>query len=174
MKSYRAKEACTFQGRYYDKGQVAEFEDDVEVSRHFAPFDEAEGSGLPKNHPLLSDGEAQEIENSPVPRSKMDNIGIERADRMDVFERKAGIKPPVPPAPKGKPADDGAKKETERPSSAKAVKAAIVAEIGKLDPEQHFTTSGAPNVGVLSDNLGYPITAAERDEAWEEYQAAKK
>jgi hypothetical protein len=44
---------------------------------------------------------------------------------------------------------------------------AITAAIAELDPdnEEHFTRAGKPEVRALSAVLGWPVTAAERDEA---------
>jgi hypothetical protein len=112
MKTYRATQASYHDGRYYEKGQVAEFADDEEVpANQFAPFDEAKGSALPKNHPLLSNGEALEIEASPTPRAKMGDLGVERADKLDALDREAGVKPPLPVAPAPDPGPKQAPKK---------------------------------------------------------------
>ncbi len=52
---------------------------------------------------------------------------------------------------------------------------AIVATIGRLDPDDpnHFTRSGAPQVGALETLLDRNITSAERDAAWATYQARR-
>lgn len=49
----------------------------------------------------------------------------------------------------------------------------IVNAIGDLDDDEpeHWTKSGKPDASVLSKLLDHPVSAAERDEAWEKYQA---
>jgi hypothetical protein len=46
--------------------------------------------------------------------------------------------------------------------------AAIGREIGRLDRRDtaHFTEDGKPDANVLSDRLGWRVSARERDEAW--------
>lgn len=58
--------------------------------------------------------------------------------------------------------------ETKKPKGKKELIAAIGDAAGKLDPknEDHFTTSGKPSTHALEKQLGYDISAAERDEAW--------
>ncbi len=51
----------------------------------------------------------------------------------------------------------------------------LVEAIGLLEPgnEEHFTKGGVPSVEALEAVAGVSeVTAAERDEAWEAYQAA--
>ncbi len=45
--------------------------------------------------------------------------------------------------------------------------------IAHLDPDDNdcWTKTGKPQVGPLEDYLGYDISAADRDAAWEQYQA---
>ncbi|GAL29679.1 hypothetical protein JCM19239_6027 [Vibrio variabilis] len=46
----------------------------------------------------------------------------------------------------------------------------VIAELPK-DDASLYTSSGAPKAEVLSEKLGRNVSAAERDEAWTEYQA---
>lgn len=53
-----------------------------------------------------------------------------------------------------------------------ALQLEIMAAIARLDPENqaHFTSSNKPQVEALTQLLGKPVTAAERDDAWSSYQ----
>jgi len=48
--------------------------------------------------------------------------------------------------------------------------------IQSLDPENndHFTNSGKPQATALAEIIKTPVSAAERDAAWEQFQAGKK
>jgi len=65
----------------------------------------------------------------------------------------------VSPAPKPEP-----------PSDPDARQAAIAAAIRRLDPEDptHMTEGGKPDATVLSDLLGWRVSAEERDAVWED------
>ena len=54
-----------------------------------------------------------------------------------------------------------------RPTNKRDRLVAITAEIASLDRPAHFTDGGKPDANVLSDRLGWRVTARERDEAWE-------
>ena len=56
-----------------------------------------------------------------------------------------------------------------RPTNKRDRLAVISEAIRSLDPddEAHFTEGGKPDANVLSDRLGWRVTARERDEAWE-------
>ena len=58
-------------------------------------------------------------------------------------------------------------------ASAQMKQAAIIAEIGKLDPNDkaHYTSSKIPkpHAGVLGERLKFPVSAKERDEAFALY-----
>ena len=49
---------------------------------------------------------------------------------------------------------------------------AVIAKIGELDPndEKAFTNGGKPDATVLGDLLNRKVPAAERDQAWAEFQ----
>ena len=51
----------------------------------------------------------------------------------------------------------------------------VVAAIGELDPDDagSWTKSGKPELKALEALLGADLTAAERDEAWAAFQAAR-
>jgi hypothetical protein len=46
----------------------------------------------------------------------------------------------------------------------------IVNAITNLDPEKDFTATGLPRADTLAEILGFPVSAAERDIAWQTYQ----
>lgn len=50
----------------------------------------------------------------------------------------------------------------------------LVEAIALLSPDnsEHFTSSGKPTTEALSELMQTKVSAAERDEAWEQYQAA--
>ena len=67
-----------------------------------------------------------------------------------------------------------AQKEKEEAESEKVdqeIIELIVEAIGELDPEDGFTESGVPRVNALEEIVGFDITAEDRDEAWELYNA---
>ncbi|HHF3031882.1 TPA: HI1506-related protein [Vibrio diabolicus] len=51
----------------------------------------------------------------------------------------------------------------------------LVEAIQRLDPSntEHFTTSGKPATEALSELMQTKVSAAERDEAWETFQASE-
>ena len=51
----------------------------------------------------------------------------------------------------------------------------LVEAIQRLDPSntEHFTTSGKPTTEALSELMQTKVSAAERDEAWETFQASE-
>ncbi|EML0278180.1 hypothetical protein D5E85_13100 [Vibrio parahaemolyticus] len=51
----------------------------------------------------------------------------------------------------------------------------LVEAIKRLDPSntEHFTTSGKPATEALSELMQTKVSAAERDEAWETFQASE-
>ncbi len=55
-----------------------------------------------------------------------------------------------------------------------ALDAAIAAVILDLDPQEDVNRDGTPSVPALEKHLGYDITAAERDAAWDAFVAAKE
>jgi len=69
--------------------------------------------------------------------------------------------PPASPARKPEP-----------PSDAQERRAAITEAIRRLDTTDptHMTEGGKPDATVLSDLLGWRVSAEERDAAWEEVQ----
>lgn len=79
--------------------------------------------------------------------------------------------PPIDVATGGK-AIVPASGTSHRPRSKRKLLEAIVAAIGQLDPSntKHWTGAGLPRVELLETILGYDISAAERNEAWAEYQ----
>lgn len=48
----------------------------------------------------------------------------------------------------------------------------LIAAIGELNINDaaHFTGDGKPSANVLKEKIGEAVTAAERDEAWNEFQ----
>ena len=52
--------------------------------------------------------------------------------------------------------------------------ASIVEAIGQLDPETGFTRSGLPEVSALEALLEFPVSADERNAAWESFQNVQK
>lgn len=52
----------------------------------------------------------------------------------------------------------------------------LASAIARLDPENpdHFTSSNKPQVDALTQLLGWPVTAAERDEAWAQFQISRE
>lgn len=56
-----------------------------------------------------------------------------------------------------------------------ALPANLVEAIQRLDPSstEHFTTSGKPTTEALSELMQTKVSAAERDEAWEAFQASE-
>ncbi|MGF1775898.1 HI1506-related protein [Vibrio nomapromontoriensis] len=51
--------------------------------------------------------------------------------------------------------------------------AALIEAIKQLDPSnnQHFTSSGKPQVDALAERVGQKVSASERDAAWEAMQS---
>lgn len=51
----------------------------------------------------------------------------------------------------------------------------LIEAIGQLnvDVEDHWTKTGKPEIGMLEALTGRNVSAAERDQAWQEYQATK-
>ncbi|HHC6618075.1 TPA: HI1506-related protein [Vibrio parahaemolyticus] len=51
----------------------------------------------------------------------------------------------------------------------------LVEAIQRLDPSnaEHFTTSGKPTTEALSELMQTKVSASERDEAWETFQASE-
>lgn len=62
---------------------------------------------------------------------------------------------------------------SELPTAVAVEQQALLAAMAQLEPDNpdHFTTTGKPQVDVLGALLGEPISAAERDAAWEQYQS---
>ncbi len=69
---------------------------------------------------------------------------------------------------KGKPAaaEKGAKPESEA-----ALNAAIAGAIPGLNPLEDMTRNGVPSTAALERDLGYPVSAAERDKGMDAYVA---
>lgn len=68
-------------------------------------------------------------------------------------------------------ADTGAP-ASEKPKTAIGLFNAIAAVIPDLDKVEDATAAGAPSCPALERELGYPVTAAERDAAWEAWVKA--
>lgn len=65
--------------------------------------------------------------------------------------------------------------EANIPTDAKERMAAIVVAIGKLDPanEDAWLKDGKPSSEAIAAELGWPVTAAERNVAWAFIQSDK-
>jgi len=74
---------------------------------------------------------------------------------------------------KGRRASNAPPPPDARPEGAELV-SAIVGVIGTLDPNEDYIAAGIPAVPALEKALGFAITAAERDDAWDAWQAQQE
>lgn len=67
-------------------------------------------------------------------------------------------------------------KITKRPENEDEARDAIVSAIESLDPidKTQFTNDGAPDATVLTELLGWKVSAKDRDEIWAEVKKAKE
>lgn len=95
---------------------------------------------------------------------------IEADPRLRISERAAGA--PDPTKETGGPSDPQGTVDTDGVDSPVTLAAAI----GLLDPENedHFTKSGKPQLDALAGLMGKPVSAAERDAAWQALTEAAK
>ena len=101
----------------------------------------------------------------PKPPGASLSLGKDEADRM--IGRGHAIEATGAGAPAAEPA--------KKPKGDKLT-AALVEAIGGLnkDDEDLWTGSGKPNVNALEAVLGYAVSAAERDGAWDTIKAATR
>ncbi|MCK9246670.1 MAG: hypothetical protein M0P11_06925 [Anaerolineaceae bacterium] len=85
--------------------------------------------------------------------------------------------PDQPPQSEGSDADEksGATAGAGTGGAEGVTQAQIVDAIGKLEPgnDKQWTKGNLPDANYLSDVLNHKISAAERDEAWKAFQAAR-
>ena len=64
----------------------------------------------------------------------------------------------------------------QKPENANAVTTALVSAIGKLDRDDSelWARGGRPRPEALADQVGYPVTAIERDAAWAAHKHQEK
>lgn len=83
------------------------------------------------------------------------------------------IEPTVEDADPDTPPEEPAEDLIEEPAEGSDARFdAIVAAIQELDPDNQdqFTQNGKPDATVLTEHLGWRVSATERDEAWEAIQ----
>ncbi len=62
-------------------------------------------------------------------------------------------------------------RQRDDPEARRAAIKATIAQLDLSDPT-HVTEGGKPDATVLSDLLGWKVSAKERDEAWAEFERA--
>lgn len=115
----------------------------------------------------------------PIPLSLLNghtaSVGVEPTPLHPMFHREAVLRGCVPAGFTDDIAATGVQQRTEKTRIDVIVDAiSQMVEQAVTDPAKQnelFTGDGRPDANVLSTRCGFPVRAAERDAAWDKYQA---
>lgn len=149
----------------HDGEKIAEGESFfVKTKKHARSLIDCGAACLPHND--LEEDDELDGESEAEAQAKADAEAQAKADAEAEEKEKGGTNvTKLHPAP-----DQNNPKRTDPPAEPDARKAAIVEAMSMLEVgnKAHFTEGGKPDARVLTDLLGWSVSAKERDAIWEE------